>query len=193
MGMVEKATRPTRYSSGEVYFERSLATNPNLVVKVYTSIPIRVCLVWQAGEQSAGLVKTPKVLRVTSTASVLSRIRQRVLDLNREAVRIQLDVPKCPICGCPVWEDSKRCRNRNCAPPSPTSTAGAARRLASAYGAAHGSMPMTQATASMQAHPVTPVDEATAQRRLATEAVRNVVEEPVLSKADMPPELRGLF
>jgi hypothetical protein len=37
------------------------------------------------------------------------------------------------------------------------------------------------------------VDEAAARRRLAAEAARNVVEEPVLSKADMPPELRGLF
>lgn len=206
LGMTEKATPAGRYSPGEVYFERSIATNPSLVVKVYTSIPggvavrgngqdaIRVCLIWREDEsenQSVGLVKATKILRVTSVASVLSRVRQRVRDLNREAVRLQMDVPKCSVCGCPVWEDSKRCRNRNCAPPSPR--AGAARRLASAYGSAHGSVPMTQATASVQARPVTPVDEATAQRRLATEAARNVVEEPVLSTADMPPELRGLF
>lgn len=210
LGMTEKATPAGRYSPGEVYFERSIATNPNLVVKVYTSIPvgaactrgngqdaIRVCLVWRSDEseeQSVGLVKATKILRVTSVDSVLSRVRQRVRDLNREAVRFQLNVPKCPVCGCPVWEDSQRCRNRGCRAPSrgaAVSAVGASKRLASAFGSAHGSVPLTQAAAATR--PVMPVDEAAARRRLAAEAARNVVEEPVLSKADMPPELQGLF
>lgn len=217
LGMTEKATPASRYSPGEVYFERAIATMPSLVVKVYTSIPvggaavrgngqdaIRVCLVWRADEseeQSVGLVKATKILRVTSVASVLSRVRQRVRDLNREAMRFYLNVPKCPVCGCPLWEDSKRCRNRGCRAPSTTGRAavlparpvGASKRLASAFGSSHGSVPMTQAQAAAAARPVMPVDEDAARRRLAAEAARNVVEEPVLTKADMPPELQGLF
>jgi hypothetical protein len=217
MGMVEKATPPSRYSPGEVYFEMPTTVNPQLVIKVYTSIPvgggnvrgrgqdaIRVCLVWRSDEreiQSAGLVKTIRVHRVTSVASTLKRLKDRVRDCNRKAV--ELNERKCSVCGCPVWPESGRCRNRKCGRPAPSRqapapapaprAAGASARLNSAFGASHS--PMTQAVAARAHKPATvaPVAPSTATRRIAKEADRNVAEEPVLTNADMPPELRGLF
>jgi len=219
MGGGEKATPPSRYSSGEVYFEIPAAANPQLVIKVYTSIPvgggrvrgagkdaIRVCLVWRADEresQSAGLMKTVRVHRVTSVASTLKRLKDRVRDCNRKAVEFNQRL--CVRCGCPVWPESGRCRNRDCGrsiptprrPIRPSRTAGSASnasaRLNNAFGAAHG--PMTQAAAQAARQPASPVAVAPSQaaRKLDKEADRNRAEEPVLDDNDIPPEMQGLF
>lgn len=217
MGGMEKATRPSRYSPGEIYFEIPAAANPQLVIKVYTSIPvgggrvrgsgkdaIRVCLVWRSDEreaQSAGLLKTVRVHRVTSVASTLKRLKDRVRDCNRKAV--ELNQRKCPKCGCPVWPETGRCRNRQCGRPQVRLTAGtpapaprsagASARLNSAFGASHS--PMTQAVAA-RAHkpaPAAAVDPSTATHRIEKEADRNRAEEPILSDNDIPPEMQGLF
>lgn len=213
MGMVEKATKGGRFSPGEVYFEMPTAVNPNLVIKVYTSITvgggcvrgagndaIRVCLVWREGEDedlyaSVGLHKPVRVHRVSSVASTLKRMKDRVRDCNRMA--FELNDKRCPTCGCPAWPDSGRCRNRKCPSPAPAPVpapapraAGASSRLNAAFGGEHS--PMTQAMAARAARPV-PVAASQVARSIEKEADKNRAEDPVLTTRDMPPELRGLF
>lgn len=219
MGFEEKATPPSRYSSGEVYFEKPFYGNSQLVIKVYSSLSvgamhtrsagedaIQVCLVWRYNvweSQSVGLIKTVRVNRVGTIESTMARMFGRIRDTNRKAVELNLG-EKCLVCGCPLYPTTHSCRNRNCGKavtprqqPRVLSlqpkAAGTSARLNSAFGSAHS--PMTQAVAARTpvAPRVRPVAPAQAIRKVEAEASRNQVEEPVLSNADMPADMRNLF
>lgn len=82
-------TRGVQYR--EVVYVKRSTRNPDVQVKVYTSIrvgsaqvrgsgkdAIRVCVVFDDGRRSFGIGKFPPVLRVDSEASIISRIDERV-------------------------------------------------------------------------------------------------------------------
>lgn len=82
----------------EVVYVRRSARNPDVVMKVYTSIrrgdtlvrpsgkdAIRVCVVFDNGRKSFGIAKLPAVPRVHSVDSVLRRIRERLQDASKRA------------------------------------------------------------------------------------------------------------
>lgn len=98
-------------------------------IRVYTSVDghstvaracgkdaIRVTLVWDPDAPVLGIRPTPiglrsyKVLRTGTVERVLERLRERMRDAWREAKMI----PRCPRCGTPAYEDSGRCRIREC-------------------------------------------------------------------------------
>lgn len=75
----------------EVVYSRKSAYNPNVLIKVYTSIrvgqssvraagtdAIRVCCVFDNGRRSFGIGKFPPVMRVASVDSVLKRLFERL-------------------------------------------------------------------------------------------------------------------
>lgn len=75
----------------EVVYSRKSSRNPNVILKVYTSIrigasavrgsgkdAIRACVIFDNGQRSFGIGKFPPVFRVTSTNSVLLRLDERL-------------------------------------------------------------------------------------------------------------------
>jgi hypothetical protein len=78
----------------EVVYVRRSTRNPNVFIKVYTSIStrpgptvrasgkdaIRVCTVFDSGKKSFGIGKFKPIFRVTSTESVLERILSRIME-----------------------------------------------------------------------------------------------------------------
>ena len=77
----------------EVVYVRRSTRNPNVFIKVYTSIrtgrdavrasgkdAIRICTVFDSGKKSFGIGKFKPVFRVTSTESVLERILSRIME-----------------------------------------------------------------------------------------------------------------
>jgi hypothetical protein len=82
----------------EVVYVRKSQKNPDVVIKVYTSIrdgasnvrnsgrdAIRVCSVFDNGRKSFGIGKFPPVFRVTSVESVLGRLKDRIMDAAKRA------------------------------------------------------------------------------------------------------------
>jgi len=82
----------------EVVYVRSSVKNPNVKMKVYTSIKdgqaqvrnagkdaIRACVVFDNGARSFGIGKFQPVLRVTSVESVLSRLKERLMEAAKRA------------------------------------------------------------------------------------------------------------
>lgn len=77
----------------EVVYVRKSSRNPDVVIKVYTSVrvgnasvrrvgrdAIRVCVVFENGRKSFGIGRFPHVNRVGSVQSVLARVQERLLD-----------------------------------------------------------------------------------------------------------------
>lgn len=77
----------------EVVYTRLARRNQNVMMKVYTSITegdksarsvgsdaIRVCVVFSNGSKSFGIGKFKPVFRVTSTESILTRLRERIME-----------------------------------------------------------------------------------------------------------------
>jgi len=82
----------------EVVYVRSSVKNPNVKMKVYTSIKdgqvqvrdagkdaIRACVVFENGARSFGIGKFPPVMRVTSVESVLTRLKERLMEAAKRA------------------------------------------------------------------------------------------------------------
>ncbi len=76
----------------EVVYTRKSRRNPDVLMKVYTSIrvgrtavrssgkdSIKVCVVFDSGRRSFGIGKFPPVFRVTSTESTLERLQHRIM------------------------------------------------------------------------------------------------------------------
>ena len=95
----------------EIVYSRSSARNPNVHIKVYTSIKegqsqvraagkdaIRVCVVFDNGRKSFGVGKFSPVLRVHSVESVLGRLHQRLIDAAKRGNE---------------WIDQSESRNQN--------------------------------------------------------------------------------
>ena len=110
----------------EIVYTRSHKADESLIIHVYTSIrigrdavrgkgqdAIRVCLVWHGENASAGMAKSTRVYRTGSEQAVLQRLTQRCREMYAKATELRHG-QRCPACGCPVWEDSGRCRNKYC-------------------------------------------------------------------------------
>lgn len=82
----------------EVVYVRRSSVNPNVCIKVYTSIrvgqaqvrgagkdAIRACVVFDNGQRQFGIGKFPAVPRVNSVESVLRRTKERILEAVKRA------------------------------------------------------------------------------------------------------------
>lgn len=83
----------------EVVYVRASQRDPNVWIKVYTSIrdgatlvrskgsdAMRVCVVYDDGKKSFGVGRFPKVLRTTSDEAVIERLRQRLFQARARAI-----------------------------------------------------------------------------------------------------------
>ena len=82
----------------EVVYVRKSTRNPDVQLKVYTSVKdgqaqvrnagkdaIRVCAVFDNGARSFGVGKFNPIMRVTSVESVLSRLKERLMEAAKRA------------------------------------------------------------------------------------------------------------
>ncbi len=81
----------------ELVYKRYSSRNPNVVIKVYTSIAksgtqrtngndsIKVAVVFDNGKRAFGIGKFPPVFRVTDTDSIIDRVHSRILDATKRA------------------------------------------------------------------------------------------------------------
>ncbi len=82
----------------EVVYVRKSARNPDVQLKVYSSVKvgqtsvrsagkdaIRICCVFDNGRKSFGIGKFQPVFRVTSVESVLARLKERLVEASKRA------------------------------------------------------------------------------------------------------------
>lgn len=102
--VIEDALRALRFERTvqyrEVVYVRRSARNPDVMIKVYTSVrvgdsvvrpsgsdAIRVCVVFDNGRKSFGIAKLGPVHRVHSVESVMRRLRERLQEAARNGKR----------------------------------------------------------------------------------------------------------
>lgn len=82
----------------EIVYTRKSQRNPNVVMKVYTSIrvgqqavraagkdAIRVCVAFEGARRNFGIGRFNPVLRVTSVESIFNRLKERLLEASKRA------------------------------------------------------------------------------------------------------------